>query len=118
MTKNTQDSGNFVSRWTKAIKEMPSTYQHPAATQPAQATAADKPPVKKLTDAQKRVMKWIGRGWQTEPGAGSAIHVNGKRICNVDTMMSLQRLGLASKVDEYHWAATPAGKAYTAEHGL
>ena len=48
----------------------------------------------KLSEAQRRVMKWLGYGWKSEPGAGMAIHVNGKRICNVDTMVALQRMGL------------------------
>lgn len=39
-------------------------------------------------------------GWRTEPGAGSAIMVNGKRIFNTDTMMALYRAGLASKDEQ------------------
>lgn len=72
----------------------------------------------KLTDAQKRVLKWIGKGWTTSPGGGSAVMVNGKRICNTDTMMALYRAGLASKDDQGRWSATPSGKAITAELGL
>ncbi len=34
----------------------------------------------KLTDAQVRVMRWLSRGWPAEPGAGSAVMVNGVRI--------------------------------------
>ncbi|MEJ6003771.1 hypothetical protein [Paucibacter soli] len=72
----------------------------------------------KLTEAQKRVMKWIGKGWRTEPGAGSAVMVNGKRICNTDTMMALYRAGLVSKDDLGCWSATASGKTITAELGL
>lgn len=71
-----------------------------------------------LTEAQKRVLKWIGRGWRTEPGAGSAVMVNGKRICNSDTMMALYRAGLASKDDLGCWSATERGKTVTAQLGL
>lgn len=71
-----------------------------------------------LTEAQKRVLKWIGRGWRTEPGAGSAVMVNGKRICNSDTMMALYRAGLASKDDLGCWSATESGKTVTAQLGL
>lgn len=38
----------------------------------------------KLTEAQKRVLKWIGHGWTTEPGSGSAVMVNGMRVCNTN----------------------------------
>ena len=72
----------------------------------------------KLSEAQKRVMKWIGKGWSTEPGAGSAVMVNGTRICNVDTMKTLSRMGLASKDELGCWTSTPYGKALTAELGL
>ncbi|CAN7628862.1 hypothetical protein LJR189_004756 [Acidovorax delafieldii] len=74
--------------------------------------------MKNLTEAQRRVMKWIGKGWCTEPGAGSAVMVNGQRICNVDTMMALYRFGLASKDDSGCWSATESGKAITAQLGL
>lgn len=45
----------------------------------------------KLIEAQSRVLKWLGHGWESEPGSGMAIHINGKRICNVDTMHALCR---------------------------
>lgn len=70
-----------------------------------------------LTNAQRRVMKWLGYGWTSEPGAGMAIHVNGKRICNVDTMFALQRHGLVEQFDEHgrklvgQWRATDDGAA-------
>jgi len=74
--------------------------------------------MQKLTEAQKRVLRWIGKGWRTEPGAGSAVMVNGKRICNTDTMMALYRAGLASKDDQGCWSATASGKTITAQLGL
>lgn len=73
----------------------------------------------KLTEAQRRVMKWLGHGWESEPGAGMAIHVNGKRICNVDTMFALQRHGLVEQLQAHgrnlvgQWKATEAGAALT-----
>lgn len=78
----------------------------------------------KLTDAQRRVMKWLGHGWETEPGAGTAIHVNGKRICNVDTMTALERYGFVEQMTlggrklAGQWKATSAGKSITEELGL
>ena len=73
----------------------------------------------KLTEAQRRVLKWLGKGWTSEPGSGMAIHVNGKRICNVDTMYALQRHGLVEQRCEGglklvgQWKATEAGAALT-----
>lgn len=72
----------------------------------------------RLSDAQRRVMRWLEGGWITEPGAGMSIHVNGKRICNVDTMFALQRLGLVEQVDGHgpngkltgQWKATEKRK--------
>ncbi|MDR9836926.1 MULTISPECIES: hypothetical protein [Herbaspirillum] len=78
----------------------------------------------KLTDAQKRVMKWLGNGWPSEPGPGASIHVNGSRICNVDTLNALERLGLVEQraVDGKkllgEWQATQAGKNLTEDQQL
>lgn len=78
-------------------------------------------PAIKLTSAQRRVLKWLGKGWSSEPGAGSAIMVNGKRICNVDTMLALQRMGLVVLAQLNGqpltgvWEATAEGKRVTAE---
>ena len=73
----------------------------------------------KLTEAQRRVLKLLGYGWQSQPGAGMAIHVNGKRVCNADTMFALQRHGLVEQLTDRglklvgQWQATEAGKALT-----
>lgn len=72
----------------------------------------------KFTEAQKRVMKWIGKGWTAEPGAGSAVMVNGVRLCNIDTMVALYKSGLASKDDRGCWSATDSGKKITTQLGL
>lgn len=66
-------------------------------------------------------MKWLGYGWTSEPGAGMSIHVNGQRICNVDTLLALQRQGLVEQLDGPgphgkligQWKATDAGAALT-----
>lgn len=64
-----------------------------------------------LSEAQKRVMKWLGKGWIAEPG-------NGARICNVDTMMALYRMGLAQKDDRGCWTATASGRTVAEHLGL
>lgn len=66
-----------------------------------------------LTDAQRRVMKWLGYGWEGQPGAGSAVMVNGQRICNTDTMMALQRAGLVEQDEQRCWKATQVGRDLT-----
>lgn len=76
----------------------------------------------KLTEAQKRVMSWIGKGWSARRSHGTVIEVNGERICNVDTMMALSlalsRTGLAQQAQEGTWAATDSGKNLVAQLGL
>jgi len=66
---------------------------------------------RKLTAAQVRVMKWLALGWTAEPGAGSVLVVNGSRVCNIDTMNSLQRAGLAFVDVNRCWHATDSGLA-------
>lgn len=66
---------------------------------------------RKLTAAQVRVMKWLALGWVAKPGVGSALLVNGSRVCNVDTMISLQRAGLVSVDVDQCWRATDSGLA-------
>ncbi|WP_420213377.1 hypothetical protein ACN8ZM_39860 (plasmid) [Burkholderia aenigmatica] len=65
----------------------------------------------KLTPAQIRVMRWLSHGWTAEPGAGSAVIVNGARVCNVDTMRALYRSGFAARDDRGFWKATSSGLA-------
>ncbi|MBA9859483.1 hypothetical protein D7S81_25015 [Ralstonia insidiosa] len=65
----------------------------------------------KLTPAQARVMEWLAWGWVAEAGVGSAVIVNGSRICNVDTMQSLYRAGFATRDELGCWRATPSGLA-------
>jgi len=78
----------------------------------------------KLSEAQRRVMKWLGYGWTSEPGAGMAIHVNGKRLCNVDTLFALERHGFVEQIARDglkqvgQWKATDAGSEFTRRHCL
>lgn len=72
----------------------------------------------KLTQAQMRVMKWLGKGWEVQPGAGSSMMVNGQRLCNIDTMMALYRQGLATQDEKRCWRATESGKTVASALGL
>lgn len=67
----------------------------------------------KLSTAQKRVMKWLGRGWEAFPGCGVTVLVNGQRICNVDTITALIRIGLVEKTETPSWKATQEGRELT-----
>lgn len=69
----------------------------------------------KLTPAQARVMKWLGKGWEAQPGAGASLIVNGQRICNTDTMMALYRTGLVTVDEKRCWRATESGKKISRE---
>lgn len=71
-----------------------------------------------LTEAQRRVMSWIGKGWQARRSHGSAIEVNSQRVCNIDTMMALYRKGFAQQAADGTWTATDSGKNLVAQLGL
>lgn len=68
---------------------------------------------KYLSKAQNRVMTLLSRRWTAETVGGS-IHINGKRVCNIDTMTVLVRLGLIAKDSQWIWKATASGLAWTA----
>lgn len=69
----------------------------------------------KLSDVQRKAMKWLGYGWEGQPGAGSAVMVNGQRICNIDTMMALQRAGYVEQDAQRCWKATAKGRSVTGQ---
>lgn len=72
----------------------------------------------KLTAAQARVMEWMSQGWSARVSHGSAVEINGVRMCNVDTLAALQRLGLIAKgTDSPYWEATPEGKKLSPKSG-
>ena len=55
-------------------------------------------------------MKWLSQGWSARLSHGSVVEVNGERICNVETMVVLVRLGLVSRDSgSSYWDATDAG---------
>lgn len=67
----------------------------------------------KLTAPQARVMKMLGHGWTATPITASTFQVNGKKICNIDTLFSLQRKGLVAQDEKKCWSATEEGKSLT-----
>ena len=73
----------------------------------------------KLTPVQADVMRWVGKGWMAHNAVGSSVHINGKRVCNVDTMKALERHGLVAYDSAFrHWSATDTGKAWAAASDL
>jgi hypothetical protein len=65
----------------------------------------------KLSPAQQRVMLWLSQGWSARISHGSVVEINGKRICNVDTMKTLVRLGLVERqTNAPYWMATADGR--------
>ena len=66
---------------------------------------------KSLTKAQERVMTLMSRRWPAEMSStGSlSVNINGQRVCNVDTMTVLERLGLVERDTRWTWKATSAG---------
>lgn len=65
----------------------------------------------KLSPAQKRVMHWLSQGWGARVSHGNAVEINGDRVCNVDTMATLVRLGLAERESRPpYWMATAEGR--------
>lgn len=73
----------------------------------------------KLSKVQKSVMAMLGHGWTTGPGAGMSIMINGKRMCNVDTLNALEKHGLVKQMTTPHgmklvgqWKASDAGIGY------
>lgn len=66
--------------------------------------------IEKLTKVQRETMKWISQGWHAQHANGQAVHINGKRVCNVATMDSLARAGLIEHEPEFRcWKATALG---------
>lgn len=63
----------------------------------------------KLTPAQERVMVLMSRRWSAHVSTSGRIEINGKGVCNMDTMTVLERLGLVEKDTRWTWKATEAG---------
>lgn len=65
----------------------------------------------KLSKAQARVMLWLSQNWSARVSHGAAVEINGERVCNVDTMTTLERYGLVTRSAETKcWEATAEGR--------
>lgn len=64
-----------------------------------------------LTRTQQQVMLWISQGWSARVSSGSAVEINGKRVCTVSTMEVLERKGLVERESRApYWVATTEGR--------
>lgn len=68
---------------------------------------------KALTVPQKRVMGWMSKGWPATMNNGNSIDINGKRVCNIDTITALINAGLVEKDGQWSWKATEEGRNWT-----
>lgn len=67
--------------------------------------------VKNLSKAQARVMRLLSQGWGARLSHGAAVEINSERVCNVDTITVLVRLGLVYRDENTrYWHATPEGR--------
>lgn len=70
----------------------------------------------RLTSAQARVLELLKAGKTAGPGNGSAVQIDGARVCNTDTMATLERLKLVIRNPEDRtWKATKAGLTFGCE---
>lgn len=67
----------------------------------------------KLTEPQKRVMEWMSKGWPATIYGRNGIAINGKHVCNIDTITALINAGLVEADGKWQWKATVAGRAWT-----
>lgn len=66
---------------------------------------------RKLTATQTEVMKWLSQGWDARVSVGAAVDINGKRVCNLNTINALVGLGLVAQDAQTRcWGATAEGK--------
>lgn len=102
------DAHVFSSRVAAEIvaRQMSNVIVEPAPT------AKNKKSTLKLTAPQRKVLKWLQGGWEAQKANGSAIHINGKRICNIDTITALKRAGLVEERGDYYFAITSAGREF------
>lgn len=78
---------------------------------------------KKLSQAQKGVLKWLGKNWRAVPRSGDVWIINGGNSrqgldCRSKTLEALEERGLTEKDQYGAWVATEAGKRLTRELGL
>jgi hypothetical protein len=70
--------------------------------------------VKKLTKPQRAVMIWMSKGWKAYIAGGkNRVEINGHRVCTAETMETLERLGLVTKLGVAAWEPTETGRQWS-----
>lgn len=61
-------------------------------------------------------MRWLCHGWPARVAYGTAVEINGERICNESSLLALERRGLVERDGQHPnmWRATTKGKALSA----
>lgn len=68
----------------------------------------------KLTKPQRAVMIWMSRGWKAYVAGGkNRVEINGRRVCTTDTMDTLERMGLVTRLGAAAWEPTDAARQWT-----
>lgn len=55
----------------------------------------------------------MSKGWPATMNGGHSIDINGKRVCNIDTITALIKAGLVEEDGRWCWKATAAGREWT-----
>lgn len=50
-------------------------------------------------------MRWLNGGWKAHVACGASVHINGHRVCNLDTMEALIKKGLVVRTDRWTFVA-------------
>ena len=68
----------------------------------------------KLTKPQRAVMIWMSKGWKAYISGGkNRVEINGHRVCTAETMETLERLGLVTKLGVAAWEPTEDGRRWS-----
>ena len=59
----------------------------------------------KLSPKQEEVMSWLRNGHRAYIEGVSVVYINGKKVCNLDTMAALERRGLIVRSGQWGWEA-------------
>lgn len=65
--------------------------------------------LRRLSQPQLRVMHFLGRGRPVVVGPGTAVKVDGRQVCRLETLESLERALLSRKDPKAGWVATAFG---------
>lgn len=71
-----------------------------------------------LSQTQKRVMAWVGNGEVARTQSEETITIGQTSSCKLETMMTLQRLGLVMTDIDGNWIATESGKTLATQMRL